>query len=90
MCVLSRAQLFVTPWTVACQAPLSIEFLRQEYWSKLPFPPPGDLPEPGTKPTFLESPHWKADSLPLYHLGSPTICGLKSTSNMLLPNLAVF
>ena len=50
MCVLSRAQLFVTPWTVACQAPLSVEFLRQEYWSELPYPPPGDL-GPGIKPT---------------------------------------
>ena len=38
----------VTPWTVACQAPLSIGFSRQEYWSGLAFPPPGDLPDPGT------------------------------------------
>ena len=41
---------FVTPWTAACQAPLSMEFSRQEYWSGLPFPPPGDLPNPGIKP----------------------------------------
>jgi len=41
---------FVTPWTVACQAPLSMGFSRQEYWSGLPFPPPGDLPHPGTEP----------------------------------------
>ena len=40
-----------TPWTVACQAPLSMEFSRQEYWSGLPFPPPGDLPDPGVEPT---------------------------------------
>ena len=39
-----------TPWTVACQAPLSMGFSRQEYWSRLPFPSPGDLPNPGTKP----------------------------------------
>ena len=39
----SRVRLFVTPWTVACQAPLSMEFSRQEYWSGLPFPSPGDL-----------------------------------------------
>ena len=39
-----------TPWTVACQAPLSVEFSRKEYWSELPFPPPGDPPDPGTKP----------------------------------------
>ena len=43
----SRVQLFVTFWTVACQAPLSLGFPRQEYWSGLPFPPPGDLPDPG-------------------------------------------
>ena len=42
---------FVTPWTVASQAPLSMGFLRQEYWSGLPFPSPGDLPNPGIKPT---------------------------------------
>ena len=47
---LSCVQLFVILWTVARQAPLSIEFSRQEYWSGLPFPSPGDLPEPGTKP----------------------------------------
>ena len=45
--VLSRVQLFVTPWTVACQAPVSMEFSRQEYWSGLPFRPPGVLPDPG-------------------------------------------
>ena len=50
MCVLSRVSLFVIPWTVALQAPLSMEFSRQEYWSWLPFPPPGDLPDPGIKP----------------------------------------
>ena len=42
---------FVTPWTVACQAPLSMRFPRQEYPSGLPFPSPGDLPDPGTEPT---------------------------------------
>ena len=50
---LSRVWLFVTPWTVACQAPLSMVFARQEYWSGLPFPTPGDLPDPGIE---LESP----------------------------------
>ena len=38
---------FVTPWTIACQPPLSVEFSRQEYWSRLPFPTPGGLPDPG-------------------------------------------
>ena len=41
---------FTTPWTVAHQAPLSMGFLRQDYWSGLPFPSPGDLPDPGIKP----------------------------------------
>ena len=45
--MLSCVRLFATPWTVACQAPLSMGFPRQEYWSGLPFPSPGDLPEPG-------------------------------------------
>ena len=48
---LSCVWLFVTPWTVACQAPLCMEFLRQEYWSGLTFPPPGDLPNPETEPS---------------------------------------
>ena len=47
---------FVTPWTVACQAPLSVEFSRQGYWSELPFPTLGGLPDPGIKPASLASP----------------------------------
>ena len=47
---LSRVQLFLTPWTVALQAPLSMRFSRQEYWSGLPCPLPGDLPDPGFEP----------------------------------------
>ena len=47
---LSRIRLFATPWTVACQAPLSMEFSRQEYWSGLPFPSTGDLHNPGIEP----------------------------------------
>ena len=46
----------MTPWTVPCQAPLSMEFSRQEYWSRLPFPPPGDLPDPGIEPMSPLSP----------------------------------
>ena len=49
---LSRLWLFATPWTVARQAPLCMGFPRQEYWSRLPFPPPGDLPVPGIEPTY--------------------------------------
>ena len=50
VCVLSRVGLFATPWTVTCQAPLSMGFFRQEYWSGLPFPSTGDLPDPGIEP----------------------------------------
>ena len=53
---LSRVQLFATPWTVARQAPLSMECSRQEYWSGLPFSSPGDLSDPGIEPTSLMSP----------------------------------
>ena len=53
--MLSCVQLFVTPWTVAHQAPLSMKFSRQEYWCGLPFPSPGDLPNPGIAPTSLAS-----------------------------------
>ena len=49
---LSPVQLFVTPWTVACQVPLSMEFSIQEIWSRLPFPSPEDLPNPGIKPGY--------------------------------------
>ena len=60
MCVcvqlFSHVQLFVTPWTVACQGPLSMGFSRQEYWSGLPFPPPRNLPDPGIKPLSFASP----------------------------------
>ena len=59
--MLSRVRLFATPWTVAYQAPLSMEFSRQEYWSGLPFPSPGDLPDLGIEP---RSPAMEADSLP--------------------------
>ena len=56
-----------TPWIVACQAPLSMGFPRQEYWGVLPVPSPGDLPDPGTKPV---SPALQTDSSPLRHQGS--------------------
>ena len=57
----SRVRLFATPWTVARQAPLSMGFSRQEYWSGLPFPSPGNLPDPEIKPG---SPPLQAESLP--------------------------
>ena len=86
VCVsLSRVQFFITSWTVAHQAPLSTEFSRQEYWSKLPLPSPGDLPKPEIEPG---SPALQADSLlsePIYMSSSsvqfssvaqsyPTVC----------------
>ena len=64
-----RVQFLVTPRTVACQAPLSTEFSRQEYWSGLPLPSPGDLPNPGIEPRF---PTLQADSLPSGPPGKPT------------------
>ena len=54
--MLSYVWLFETQWTITCQAPLSMEFPRQECWSGLPFPSPGDLPNPGMEPTFLVAP----------------------------------
>ena len=56
VCSLSRVLLFVTPWTLAQQSPLSMEFSRQEYWSELQFPTPEDLPDPGFELLSLESP----------------------------------
>ena len=54
--MLSSVQLFATPWTIARRVPLSMEFSRQEYWSRLPFPPPADLPDPGIEPASPLSP----------------------------------
>ena len=62
MCTVSHVRLFAAPWTIACQAPLSMGFSRQEYCNGLPFPPPGDLLELGIKPW---SPACQTDSLPL-------------------------
>ena len=64
---LSRVRMFLTPWTVAHQAPLSVRFSRQEYWSGLPFPTPGDHPNPGIKSSASAL---QEDSLPVSHLGS--------------------
>ena len=70
---LSHVQLFATPRTVAYQAPPSVGFSRQEYWSGLPFPSPGDLPNPGIKPGF---PALRADVLPSEPPGKLHIIGL--------------
>ena len=66
---LSRVRLFVTPWSVAYQAPPSMGFSRQEYQSRLSFPPPGDLPDPGIEPRY---PTLQADTLPSEPPGEPT------------------
>ena len=70
--MLSRVRLFATPWTVAHQAPPPIGFSRQEYWSGLPFPSPGDLPDPGIKPRF---PALQADALTSEPPGKPSSKG---------------
>ena len=72
---ISHVRLFTTSWTAALQTPLSMEFSRQEYWSGLPLPTAGDLPNPGNLCLL----HWQADSLPQRHLGSPkaTVLQLK-------------
>ena len=63
-CMLSHVQVFVTLWTVALQSPLSVGFSRHKYWSWLPCPPPGDLPNPRIKPESLMTPELQVDSLP--------------------------
>ena len=70
-CMLSHAGHFVTPWTVAHKAPLSMGFSGQEYWSGLPFPSPGDLPDPGIESVSPASPALAGGSLPLSHQGGP-------------------
>ena len=61
----------MTFWTIGCQAPLSVGFPRQEYWNGLPFPSPGDLPDPGIEPASPVSPVLQEDSLPTEPLGKP-------------------
>ena len=68
VCTLCRVQLFVTLWGVACQPPLSMGFSRQEYWSGLPCPPPGDLLTQGSNPYLL---HFRQILHHLSHQGSP-------------------
>ena len=72
MCVLVLSRVdSAASWTVARQAPLSMGFSRQEYWSGVPFPSPRSLPSPGIEPMSLASPVLQADSLLLSHRGSP-------------------
>ena len=74
LCMLSRASVvsnFATLWSIACQAPLSMGFFRQEYWSGLPCSPPEDLPNPGIEPASLMSPALAGGFLPLAPPGKP-------------------
>ena len=73
-CLLShfgRVRLFATPWTVTCQAPLSMEFSRQEYWGGLPCPPPGGSSQPKDQACVSRLPRCQVGSLPLAPLGKP-------------------
>ena len=72
---LVKSDSFVTLWTVARQAPLSMGFSRHGYWSGLPCPPPGDLPDPGIEPESPASSAPQVDPLPLTHRGSPPRSG---------------
>ena len=88
---LSCIRLFATLWTISHQAPLSIEFSKQEHWSKLPFPPPGDLPKPETKLESLVSHVLQVDSLPLSYQGSTIPCKLiPYDKSWLLKNVFVY
>ena len=83
--LLVTPQLFVTPWTVAHQAPLSLGFFRQEYWSGLSFPSPEDLPNPGIKHASLTSPVLAGGFLPLGPPGKPYIVALKVVVVLVCP-----
>ena len=80
----SRVRLFVTPWTAAHQAPPSMGFFWQEYWSGLPCPPPRDLPDPGIKPTSPEAPALQVKFLPVSHWEAP-ICSNSTLMNHSIP-----
>ena len=84
-CRFSRAQLSATSWTAAHQAPLPVEFSRQQSWSGLPSPPPGGLPAPGTEPGSPASPTLGGGFLPLCHLGS-----LEGPCDSAVPLLGVY
>ena len=85
--LLQGVQLFATPWTVARQAPLSMGFSRQEYWSGLPCPPPGDLPDPGIEP---RSPALQVDSFLSEPPGSPEEALSNLQTSLRLPGPSLF
>ena len=78
--------LFVTPWTAACQAPLPMEFSRQEYWNGLSCPPPGDFPTPGIEPTSLVSPALAGGFFYTEPPGNPSMVWTTSLSNSHTPS----
>ena len=80
--VLSHVGLFATPWRVTCHAPLSTGFFRQEYWSGLPFPSPGDLPDPGTEPV---SPVLVGGFFTTEPLGKPTYTPYLAHNRLSIP-----
>ena len=84
---LSRVQLFATPWTVAFRAPLSMGFPRQEYWSGLPFPPSGDLPNPGDESCISCS--FCIGRWILYHQATWEAQALMETINVLIGHLGL-
>ena len=83
---LSCVLLFVTTWIVAHQAPVSMEFSRQGYWSGLPFPPPGDLPDPGIEPTS-PSVSWTGRRI-LYHLPNDWDESKRQLPNFLISHIS--
>ena len=79
---LSRhVRLFETPWTIVCKAPLTRSFSRREYWSGFPFPPPGDLPDPGVKPEYLAYPALAGVFFTLSYLRCPPLHGAQLHCN---------
>ena len=84
ICMLSHVQFFATPWTITPLASLSMGFFRQEYWSGLPFPPPGDLPNPGIEWASAISPPLQVDSLAIESSEKP-ICSEKTAKNGEIP-----
>ena len=77
--LLSHVSFFVIPWTVAQKASLSIEFCKQEYWSRLLYPTPGDLPDPGTEPT---SPALAGRFFTTEPLGKPSCLGILNSKTL--------
>ena len=73
VCTKFCVQLYTTPWTIACQAALSMGFSRHKYWSELPCPPPGDLPDLGIEPQSLPLLHWQVGSLSVMPPGKPSM-----------------